>query len=408
LLAIISAFYLPYLTHTDSFSLVMALGLLFFIFVQLIEKRKNQSWVVVYSLGLGFVSGLMHLSRADGILWLLASLLYLLWHGREQANAATPHMPGKTLAAAIFGYLMVMGPWFWRNYQLFGSLLAPGNFQALWLTTYDELYRYPASSLSMQDWLGSGWANILTERLKALVSNLQTVLAVQGEVFLLPFILLGLWSYRREKFIQLAIILWALLLIIMTVIFPFAGARGGFFHSAAALQPVFWLVAPLGLDRALDWAAKKRNWNREQAGRVFQPALVGLALLLSLLVILGNPSQQRVGLGDWGSVHSDYIQVEQALQETGAAPQDIVMINNPPGYYLAALRPAVSIPYGDLEVVLAVAERYQVKYLLLEFNQLQGSENIYENPFTATTLNYLFKIGRIQIFEFTPGKEESP
>ena len=408
LLAIFSAFYLPYLTHTDSFGLVMAFGLLFFIFIQQIEKRKQEIWIVFFSLGLGFVSGLMHLSRADGILWLLVSLIYLIWHSREQVNEATSHLVGKTLAAAIFGYLMVMGPWFWRNYQLFGSLLAPGNFQALWLTTYNELYRYPADSLSMQHWLASGWANILTERLKALASNLQTMLAVQGEVFLFPFILLGLWFLRREKFIQLAVILWALLLIIMTVIFPFAGARGGFFHSAAALQPVFWLVAPIGLDRTLDWVARKRNWNREQAGRVFQPALVGLALLLSLLVILGNPSHQRAGLGDWGSTHSEYVQVEQALQETGADPRDIVMVNNPPGYYLAARRPAVSIPFGDVEIVLDVARRYQVKYLLLEFNQLQGEENIYENPHSSTQLKYLVKIGHVQIYEFFPDKVETP
>lgn len=408
LLAIISAFYLPYLTHTDSFSLVMALGMLFFIFVHQIEKRAHQIWILFFSLGLGFISGLMHLSRADGILWLLVSLLYIFWLSRAQTNEATPHMPGKALAAAIFGYLMVMGPWFWRNYQLFGSFLAPGNFQALWLTTYDELYRYPASSLNMQNWLVSGWANILTERLNALVSNLQTVLAVQGEVFLFPFILLGLWSYRREKFIQLAIILWALLLIIMTILFPFAGARGGFFHSAAALQPVFWLAAPLGLERALDWAAKKRNWNREQAGRVFQPALVALALLLTLLVILGNPSHQRAGLSEWGNRYAQYLLVEDVLQEHGSAPDDIVMVNNPPGFYVATRRPAVSIPYGDLETVLAVAERYQVMYLLLEFNQLLGESNLYENPNSSQQLDYLGKIGTIQIFKFFPEQKGAP
>ncbi len=399
LLAIFSAFYLPYITHTDSFALVMALGLVFFICIFQLEKQTNQIWIAALAGGLGFTSGLMHLSRADGILWLAASLFYLIWLGKRKHGLMDVRLIVITLTAAMTAYLLVMGPWFWRNYQLFGSPFAPGNFQTLWLTQYDQLYIYPADSLTIQHWLASGWANILKARFGALGNHLQTLIAVQGEVFLLPLIVVGLWSMKQEKYIQMALAVWALLLIVMTVIFPFAGARGGFFHSGAALQPIFWIAAPIGLECVLEWAGKVRNWRIEQARRVFQPALIGMAVLLSGLLALGNPDAERQGLAVWGSRSREYIQVEQVLQEYGAEKEDIVMVNNPPGYYLASRRPAVSIPYGDVTTLLAVAQRYQVRYLLLEFNQLQGDLDLYGLPVDIQGIQFLKKVGEVKIFE---------
>lgn len=403
-LAVFSAFYLPFITHTDSFALVMLLGLIFFVCIERLERQMRRDKMMILAAGLGLCAGLMHLSRADGLLWLVAGLIYLFWRWKRDEHQKSIRLLAGMLAAACLGYLVVMGPWFWRNTHSFGTPLAPGNIKTLWLNSYDELYVFPANTLTAQRWLAAGWGAILRDRLWALGLNLQTVLLVQGEIFLLPFIFLGLRSLWNEKFVQVGSALWLCLLFVMTVTFPFAGARGGFFHSGAALQPLFWVVTPVGLDCVLDWVSKVRRWRVNQARQFFQPALVGLAFLLSLLLLLGIPRSQREGLRSWGETHQQFLRVEQAVRQLGAGQRDVVMVNNPPGYYVAARRPAVAVPFGDVQVLLAAARRYQVKYLLLEFNQLQGEINVYEYPHAVPELRYLEKIGDVQMYEIVLGE----
>ncbi len=401
-LAIFGAFYLPFITHTDSFALVMVLGLGYFVCLENLAKPQLPIRMALLAGCLGVLSGLMHLSRADGLLWLAVAMLFLVWQSIKERRRQPVSLAALTIAATLLGYLLIMSPWYWRNTQLFGTPLAPGNFQTLWLNSYDELYIYPAHDLTPQRWLASGFKKILQDRVEAFGLNLQTMIAVQGQIFLFPLILSGIWSFRKRPFIQAAIVIWILLFFTMTIIFPFAGARGGFFHSGAALQPVLWVAAPLGLDRVLDWAARLRGWCVEQARRVFQPAMLGLAILLSLLVVVGNPANQRQGVLGWGGKSQAYQQVEAAIRSSGATDQDLVIVNNPPGYYLANRRPAIAIPYGDVAVVLDVARRYQASFLLLEFNQLLGIVDLYQNPLALPQFTYLGKVGQIQVFKIVP------
>jgi hypothetical protein len=62
LLAVFSGYYAPYLPLTDTFGLCMLFGALFFLIV-------NHKSSIANSLLLGLLAGLMHLSRADGLLW---------------------------------------------------------------------------------------------------------------------------------------------------------------------------------------------------------------------------------------------------------------------------------------------------------------------------------------------------
>lgn len=241
LLAVFSGFYLPFLTTTDTFALYMLFGGLFF----LVLLRKPSS---ATSFTLGVLAALMHLSRADGILWFLLALVSSLFFRK----------PGRTLHAILFsllsvviGYLLIMAPWFARNYVAFGSVLAPGGSKMFWLTSYDQIFSYPASHLTFQSWWDSGLAKILGARTWSFGMNLATLFGVQAGTFLFPFILLGVWNLRRDRRVQLALTAWLLTFTAMTVLFPFAGARGGFYHSGAALQTVWWALAPVGLERII-------------------------------------------------------------------------------------------------------------------------------------------------------------
>jgi hypothetical protein len=72
LLAVFPAFYLPFLPVTDTFGLHMLFGGLFFLVLSRISSALNP-------LFLGLIAGLMHLARADGLLWLLVAFLAVIF-----------------------------------------------------------------------------------------------------------------------------------------------------------------------------------------------------------------------------------------------------------------------------------------------------------------------------------------
>jgi hypothetical protein len=390
LLAVFSVFYLPFLPVTDTFGLYMLLGGLFF----LILNRKSS---IVNPFLLGLISGLMHLSRADGLLWLfmaMVAVLFVLPKPPQRRSLFTFY----ALLITLLGYLLVMAPWFIRNISAFGAPLAPGGSKMLWLTYYDQLFSYPASRLTFASWWQSGLLAILKARGWSLGVNLANTLSVQGEVFLLPLIGIGLWHLRKDRRVQLAALAWLLTLGAMTIAFPFAGARGGFFHSGAALQPVWWALAPLGLGRVIEWGRQKRGWDMARAGKVFRSALVGSAIILTVVIVWGRVMGGKGGQA-WGQENAAYSQINKYLVSQGATAEAVVMIANPPGFYLASGNPAIAVPDGDVNTLLTVARRYNVLYLIMEEGSVPADLlPVYGNPIGQPDLIYLGEVEHARIF----------
>jgi hypothetical protein len=403
LLAVFPAFYLPFLPVTDTFGLYMLLGGLFFLLLSRSASFTSRTSLLISSFFLGVISGLMHLSRADGLLWLLMALIVIFFLRKP---GQSPRSIFQSLLCVLLGYLLVMAPWFARNVSAFGAALAPGGTKTLWLTSYDQLFAYPASQLTLASWWHSGLTAILKARVWALGLNLATTLTVQGEVILLPLIGLGLWHLRKDRRLQLAALAWLLTLGIMTIVFPFAGARGGFFHSGAALQTVWWALAPLGLDRAIEWGRRKRGWNAAQAGGIFRIGLVGLVILMTVAIfwsrVIGTSGGQAPGQSSgqtWGQENAAYSQIDQFLVSQGAAAGDIVMVANPPGFYLASGNPSIAVPDGNISTLLTVAQKYNAMYLVLEEGSVPAALlPVYENPQEQMDLTYLGEIEHARIF----------
>jgi hypothetical protein len=384
LLAIFSIYYLPFIAVTDNYGPYLILGGLYFLTV---PSRKAISYFV-----LGLLAGLITLARSDGLLWFGLAVVLLAWRFMADRDAAKAL---KNIALAVVGFLLIMGPWFWWTYSIYGSPLAPGGHYLLWLKNYDEIFLYPASQLTMKAWLAQGWRPIVSSYLFALQWNLLNTIAAQGGIFLFPFILVGLWKYRKDERIRVAALAWLGLVFVMTFIFPFAGARGGFFHSAASLQPLWWALAPLGLEVVVD-SARRRNWFTPDAYRVFRGALVGIAILMTAVIV-----SIRV-LPGWGEGEQNYRKVETYLQQNGIQPGDIVMVRNPPGYYLMTGRSAIVIPYGGEASMLAVATRYHARYLIIEAEGAAGPiRTVYDNT-NSTHLHLMSEIGGIHIYQVRP------
>jgi hypothetical protein len=215
---------------------------------------------------------------------------------------------------------------------------------------------------------------------------------------LLPLIVWGAWHHRRDLRVQIGVFAWLLTFAIMTLVFPFAGARGGFFHSGAALQPLFWALAPVGLVRFIDWGNRVRGWKKQQARLVFRGAVIVLVFSLSTFIVGARVIGWGRDVHPWDASRQTYTQLEQELQTLGAAPSDIVMVNNPPGYYLASGRQAIVIPDGDPKTLLAAAERYRARYVLLEKNHPEGLDQLYDNPRSTLKLELLWSDKTTHIF----------
>ncbi len=406
-LAVASGFYAPYLAVPDTFTPLMVLGAAFFLLAgapaQVFEgacrwqKPMTFRCETAWALALGTLAGLFHLARAEGFLWLLLAWAVVFARGRRQ---------WRPYAWALLGYGLVMAPWFLRNWRVFGALTAPGSLRALWLTTYNELYDYPAAQLTFAHWWVSGWQAILRARVHALGVNLLSAVAVEGQVIWFPLALWAAWRRRGHAWVRAGLGMWLALWLGLSVAFPFASERGSFFHAASAVQPWVWALAPLGLGDALLPLARWRGWAHDHASRVLGWGLVGITVLLTVLAV-----QRRV-VGDWPSkpVWDKELRahwtMERALQALDVPQDAVILVNNPPGFTLNTGRPTIVIPNGDADAATAAAQRYGARYWILESAHPKAYNHFYCHPTTVPApWRFVGKVDRytpLFVLEATP------
>lgn len=392
LLAAFPGYYLPYLTTTSTFAPTMILGTIFVIlFRNMILSPGQRLNLVVPGLG-GIVSGLLHITRADGLIWLAAATVILVSLACRRAKPIKLFLIIASLAA---GYLLVTGWWYIRNMLVFGTLFSPGSSRLLWLKAYDDLFTIHPEQINIRSWLASGIPAIFNARLDALGQNLLRSLAVQGELLLAPFIVVGAWLLRKQAAVKLAGLLWIATLVVMTVVFPFAGMRGGFFHSGAAVQLIFWSLVPVGTDAVLDWVGNRLSWKKTaQAKMVVYVISIGFSLIVTAGLLAGRIT----GDNPWNESAQDYSNTGQMLNDLGIPRDAVLMVNNPPGVYAQTGRPAVVIPAGGIDDVLEAANRYDAEYLLLDSNNQAYLGNLYDSSNGLAGFTPIGQAGELRIF----------
>jgi hypothetical protein len=246
--------------------------------------------------------------------------------------------------------------------------------------------------------LNSGIGEILEARGWALGLNSLTAFAVQGSIFLGPLILIGIWAKRNDWRVSVGAFGWLATILVMTLIFPFQGARGGLFHAGAGFQPLFWALVPVGLLVVINWTASYRNWEVERAIKLFSAGIVGISIVLTIFVSWHRLSDEDPSTNYWGKSELAYRKIEANLINLDVSDEDVVMVNNPPGYYAMTGRAAISIPDGDLNTLLLAAEKYGASYLILDENYPQGLSEMYQVPRDVPGVSYLGMIEEMQIY----------
>lgn len=398
LLSIFPLYYAPFMPVPDNYALYMLLGGAF-----LLLAPRREAWIPT---ALGALAGSLTLARSDGLLWLGLAGLTVMWKSssKETGTRITVRewlrraLPAGLLA--LVGYFAIMGGWHIRNLNLFGSFMTPGGGRLLWLENYNQTFIYPPDDLSRSGFMQAGWEAAIEDRLMALNANLGNTFAAQGGIFLFPLILIGVWQLRHDLRTKIAVTGWVILFVVMTFIFPFAGSRGSFFHAGAAFQPFWWVAAPIGLESVIDWVRKKGRFTDANAPLFFQGMLVLLAMLMTAYLV-----NFRVIDSGWAKDDVIYPVVEIKLIESGIAPQDVVIVRNPPGYYLASGRASVSLPFGDESTILAVAEKFGARYLVLEEGgTFDAIHDLYENPEDNPLFIYLGEVDGARLYRIEAGR----
>lgn len=375
LLTLLSPFYFVYWSNTDAFAAhgLAAAGALCAAALSGEAASPRRVWGWALAAGIG--AGLAHLARADGVLVLLVAAAWLAWARRRTGWRASL----ASLGVLLGGYLSVMLPWFWRNWLVVGTPLPPGATQTLWLREYNELFNYPAALTPAHLW-SAGWATIVRGRWQALLENATTLAVVQGGLVAFPFVLVGLWRCRRSPLVAISVLYGGALFGLMTLAFNFSGMRGGYFHSGAALLPVFTTCALVGLDAGVEAAGRRLpHWQPEKSKPVFTVLLVACTLALAVVVyglrVIG-PQPERPA---WAQQDAVYAEAATWFGEN-ATSAGLAVVNNPPGWTYWTGQPAIVVPNGDVAVLLRAMDDYHARWLVLDQNYPAGLAGLYAAP----------------------------
>ncbi|GMQ78646.1 MAG: hypothetical protein BMS9Abin02_1171 [Anaerolineae bacterium] len=368
----------------------------------------------LYLLLTGIAAGFAHLTRADGLLFLIIGIAFWILYAAKGSRGPAkstkdPNQHGEEvntypvngrlfwsgLLILLAGYILVMGFWLTRNWLVTGGPLPQGGTQSLFLTTYDDIFAFnrPLDFRSYIDW---GMINILKSKLQGISIGVQTYVAVLGFIFLVPFVIAGLVNSlknpTRNRFIWPVLAYVSVLFLIMTLLFTFPGMRGSLFHSSIAAWPWSTVLATFGIGISIDWvAARLSHWQPQKAKRRFSIMFVVLAFIVGF--VISWPRTQSSEDGD-------------LLSEIGKSlPKDAVIFagNAPAINYYTGLA-ALSVPNEPVNRMMEAADKFGGTYLILDENHPKPLVDLYHGNRDYPDIQLIDRYDNIKIYRLlVPG-----
>jgi len=270
-------------------------------------------------------------------------------------------------AKAGLGCLVILAPWWTRNWLVAGHPFPGGGLKTLWLRDYDEMF-WPGAELSLGRYLAWGLGPILASKFHSGLYNLY-VLAGGPWPGLGPLAVLGMVQLRRDPRIRLALLYGLGLWLAMTVAFTFPAVHGTTFHSGSALVVFQAVCLPRGIAEAVSWLKRWLRWDTARFTRYFLVRLTAIAVAFSLVqygLIWLRIIRPELTAAGWISHRVDhYLAVDRALDAMGVPAQQPIIVRDPPSFYYATGRWAVALPYNS-QLLDVIAERYDARCAVLE------------------------------------------
>lgn len=368
LLTLFSGFYFIYWVVTDNFlpfALTAALC-----FLGLAKATESAFYRPRYWFIAGLGAGLSHLTRIDGALLVLLVAGFWLFRKERRLQEGV---------AASLGYLLIMAPWFLRNYLAVGTIFPGGGLQTLWLTNYSELFAYEPQLTATRYWEW-GIGNILNSKVQSAWSCALIILGATL-FYMAPLVLVAL---RRAYSLPLfRPVLWysVILLTLMPLLFTFPATRGSLFHSSAALVAWYMAMVPYGLARVIQFiAARRKTWNPTQATQVLGVGFILLAMGITASIYAGAvwlPPQPKAALARWSERTLPYREVSAWLAANAEADA-LIFVDEPPLYTGITGNPSLAIPSDGMEALTRAAQAWNATYFLLDYDNARFYRTMYD------------------------------
>ena len=309
----------------------------------------------------GFLVGLASLARNDAfLLGAAVGLVFFIDRVRAWRRGTRPALPLAAAVGCVALYLVVVVPWWYRQYMVFGSISPTASTgTALWLTAYRQWNSITADT-TLAAFLAQGWGAIIGSRLIGLGAALANFVVVISSVVLVPFIVRGGWLRRRSDDLLPWFLYTATLFLGATFLFPLHVPGGAFVHSAVGLGPHAYILALEGVAAFVVAIAKRRPaWRPEVATPVFTWAIVGL-------VVVSAAIWAPVVHASWNKDRVPRTALAAELDRIGVPVTDRLMTIDAGGFKYFSGRPGVVSPDDPIDTIADVARAYDIRWLVLE------------------------------------------
>ena len=329
-------------------------------------KGHGRSFVLA-----GLLAGLATLARNDGIL--LAGAIGLVWladrlrwwrarRSQRSWSRVDDRLPISVLAGvgALGLFMVVMGPWWIRQLEVFGSISpTSSNGAALWIRTISEWNSITANP-SLASFLAQGWGPILATRLQGLVDALGNFAIMISSVVLLPFLAIGIMKWRGSKDFGPWFVYTFVAFAGATLLYPLHVPGGAFIHTAIGLAPHASILAVEGILVFVNWiSGRRRAWEPRVAGSLFVWTIVGIVVASAAIF---TPAVEQ----GWDSSRQPRIALAAKLVQLNVPASDRILSIDAGGIKYWTGHPGVVTPDDPIEVIESVARAYGTRWLVLE------------------------------------------
>jgi 4-amino-4-deoxy-L-arabinose transferase-like glycosyltransferase len=309
----------------------------------------------------GFLVGLASIARNDAyLLGVAVGLVFVIDRIRVWRSGGRPRLPWAAAAGCLGLFLIVVGPWWYRQLTLFGSISPTASSgTALWLTSYRQWNSITADT-SFDAFMAQGLGAIVSSRLFGFVAAAANFAVIIASVVLMPFIVWGAWRRRASN----DVLPWFLYVFIMfagaTLIFPLHVPGGAFIHSAVGMAPLAYILALEGVAALVMTIARRRTaWQPNVATPLFTWAIVGLVISTAALYA-------PVAHASWNADRAPRVTLAAELDRLGIPLTDRLMTIDAAGYKYFTGRPGVVSPDDPIDTIRAVAAGYGIRWMVIE------------------------------------------
>ena len=360
-LAAVPGLLLAYMAQPDNFALYQALVAASLWLAGCGMRGKPWRFALA-----GMLAGLATLSRTDGMLVLGVLGLAFAWdRWRSWRSFGTqPPRPARIPVAAAFGavalFALAVGPWFVRQIAVFGTLSPSTATGKVLLIRNISEWNSIDTPATLDRLLSMGSGPLLDTRVTGLLSAVVILSVLIGAVVLMPPMLAGAWSRRRDAAFGPSLGYAAVLFACSGIISSDHVPGGTFIHSAVGLAPHAYLLTIEGVFVLAAWMGRRRqSWEPAQAGRAFAIGAVAFGVVAAVAGTL-------IVHQSWSLKRERLAAVAAALDAAEVPATDRVMSVDASGTRYWTGRGGVVLVNDPISTVEKVARAYGIRWLVLE------------------------------------------